>query len=112
MNWNAAKRVLGLALLVGLLALWSGSQTATTTDAFNVTPVAAGGYAYTLPAAPSPATSLRLYANGIRLAAGTDYTLSSATITLLHGARDDATLVLLADFKYLATGTGTIYRNP
>lgn len=42
--------------------------------------------AFTLAAAPSPATSLQLTRNGLTLTAGIDYTLSGLAITFLTGA--------------------------
>jgi hypothetical protein len=38
---------------------------------------------YTLGSTPSPSTSLRLYANGVRLRPTTDYSLATATITMV-----------------------------
>jgi hypothetical protein len=38
---------------------------------------------YTLASTPSPASSLHLYANGVRLRPTTDYSLSTATITMV-----------------------------
>lgn len=53
---------------------------------------------YTLANTPSPATSLHLYKNGIRLKLTDDYTLSTATITMVSAPATSSTL--LADYRY------------
>ncbi len=42
---------------------------------------------FTLPSTPSPASSLKLYYNGILQRRGTDYTLATATITTVFTAQ-------------------------
>jgi hypothetical protein len=44
----------------------------------------AGG-AYTLSQAPNPASSLQIFVNGVLWSAGVDFSLSGASVTLLHG---------------------------
>ena len=51
-----------------------------------------------LAVAPSPATSLHLYRNGVRLKPTTDYSLAGSTITFV--AAPDTGDVLLADYRY------------
>ncbi len=60
---------------------------------------------FTLSAAPVPAASLELYRNGIVQASGTDYSLSSNTITFLAAGVPRAGDVLEA--YYRVTGTTT-----
>jgi hypothetical protein len=55
---------------------------------------------FTLAHAPSPATSLHLFLNGIRLRPGTDYTLSGATITYAAGMIPQAGDRHDADYRY------------
>lgn len=54
---------------------------------------------FTLANAPSPATSLILYLNGVRLRVGTHYTLSGATITYLAGSIPQTGDAHVADYR-------------
>lgn len=53
---------------------------------------------FTLANAPSPASSLRLYQNGLRLLPTTHYTLSTNTITIVGAPASGDNLV--ADYRY------------
>jgi hypothetical protein len=53
---------------------------------------------FSLASAPNPAASLRLYRNGVRQQAGTDYTLSSTTVTFLSTPQVGD--ILLADYRH------------
>jgi hypothetical protein len=55
---------------------------------------------FTLANAPTPATSLHLYLNGVRLRQGTDYTLSVATITYAAGSIPQTGDTHHADYRY------------
>ena len=57
---------------------------------------------FTLVTAPNPATSLKLYKNGIRQqeGAGNDFTLATLTITFLAGNIPQTGDILLADYRY------------
>lgn len=54
---------------------------------------------FTLPSTPSPAGSLHLYVNGILQRAGSDFTLSGATVTFLSGAIPQAGDALAASYR-------------
>jgi hypothetical protein len=54
---------------------------------------------FTLASAPSPALSLELYRNGLRLAAGGDFTLSGSTVTFGAGAIPQPGDALLASYR-------------
>lgn len=54
---------------------------------------------FTLSQTPSPSTSLAVYRNGIRLAAGLDYTLSGATITFGAGLVPQLSDILLCSYR-------------
>ncbi len=53
---------------------------------------------YTLAHTPSPSTSLHVYKNGIRLMLTDDYTLATATITMVSAPVTGSTL--LVDYRY------------
>lgn len=53
---------------------------------------------FTLPDAPSPPTSLKLYSNGVRLSSPGDFVLSGNQITYTQAPPVDATQV--ADYRY------------
>lgn len=53
---------------------------------------------FTLANAPAPATSLKLYKNGLRLKVTDDYSLSSATITMVSAPLTNDKLI--ADYRY------------
>jgi hypothetical protein len=55
---------------------------------------------FTVAFAPSPANSLQLYRNGLRLDQGVDYTISGSTITFLPGAVPQTGDILLASYRY------------
>ncbi|MGA2116389.1 MAG: hypothetical protein ABSH56_16730 [Bryobacteraceae bacterium] len=63
---------------------------------------------FTLANAPSPAASLDLYRNGLRLAAGSDYYLSGNAITFVSAATPQTGDTLLADYR---TATTEILEN-
>ena len=70
--------------------------------------------AFALSIAPSPATSLALYRNGLLLAPGLDYSLSGATITFLSGATPQTGDSLSAFYRsgpIGASGGGTTSHN-
>jgi len=56
--------------------------------------------AFTLAFAPSPATSLELYRNGLRMDQGVDYTIAAAAITFVTGSQPQTGDVLLASYRY------------
>jgi hypothetical protein len=55
---------------------------------------------FTLAQAPTPASSLHLYLNGVRLRQGTDYTLSGTTITYVAGSVPQTGDTHHADYRY------------
>jgi hypothetical protein len=55
---------------------------------------------FTLAFTPSPAGSLELYLNGLRLDAGVDYSLSANTVTFFVGSTPQAGDLLLASYRY------------
>jgi hypothetical protein len=67
---------------------------------------------FTLAAAPSPAISLALFRNGQLEAAGSDYTLSGATITFLPGAIPQSTDLLQAYYNVAAIGSVSLTGTP
>jgi hypothetical protein len=56
--------------------------------------------AFTLSAAPAPATSLHLYRNGVRLKLGFDYTLSSSTVIFVVAMTPQPGDALVADYRH------------
>ncbi len=60
--------------------------------------------AFTLAFAPSPAASLELYLNGLRLDAGVDYSLSSNTITFFVASTPQTGDLILASYRYANPG--------
>ncbi len=56
--------------------------------------------AFTLAFTPSPAASLELYLNGLRLDDGIDYTLSGNSITFFTGSIPQTGDILLASYRY------------
>ncbi len=56
--------------------------------------------AFTLAFAPSPAASLELYLNGLRLEAGTDYQISGNALTFLTVSTPQTGDLLLANYRY------------
>jgi hypothetical protein len=54
---------------------------------------------FTLSAAPSPASSLHLYRNGLLQRAGTDYNLTGSTVTFVTAATPQTGDLLLASFR-------------
>jgi hypothetical protein len=56
--------------------------------------------AFTLAFAPSPATSLELYRNGLRQEAGIDFQLTGNTITFYVGSTPQNGDLLLANYRY------------
>ncbi len=60
---------------------------------------------FTLAATPSPANSLELFRNGIRLSPSIDYTLSSNTITFVSGAQPQSGDILRASYRTGIFGT-------
>jgi len=54
---------------------------------------------FTLSMTPSPATSLAVYRNGLRLASGVDYTLSGATITFTTGLVPQTSDTLICSYR-------------
>lgn len=60
--------------------------------------------AFTVSAAPSPASSLSLYRNGILQKAGFDYTLAGNTIQFLTASTPQAGDTLLASYRVTPTG--------
>ncbi len=69
-----------------------GESPGGTLDGSNIT--------FTLTNAPTPATSLHLYLNGLRLQTGMDYTLSGSTITFAFAATPQPGDALLADYRF------------
>lgn len=63
---------------------------------------------FTLAAAPSPATSLSLYRNGLLLRQGVGYTLSGSTITFLDGSIPLANDILQAWYRIPGVATQTV----
>lgn len=55
---------------------------------------------FTLQNSPAPASSLKLYKNGMRLEAGSDFTLSGNSITYLPGQVPKVGDSHLADYRY------------
>lgn len=55
---------------------------------------------FTLAFTPSPASSLQLYLNGLRLDLGVDYTLSGSTVTFALGTIPQIGDILLASYRY------------
>src|SRR5262249_54819448 len=55
---------------------------------------------FTLSFTPSPASSLQLYRNGLRMEAATDYQISGNTITFFVGSTPQAGDLLLANYRY------------
>lgn len=66
---------------------------------------------FSLSQAPSPASSLQLYRNGLLLNAGTDYSLSGTTVTFLSGAVPQTGDVLMASYR-LPSGSGNDLFGP
>lgn len=60
---------------------------------------------FTLTSAPSPATSLQLFRNGIRLSPTVDYTLSTNTITFVSGAQPQIGDIMRASYRTGIFGT-------
>jgi len=60
---------------------------------------------FTLGLAPSPASSLALYRNGVMLKASVDYTLSSNTVTFGSQSIPQAGDILLASYRLSGSGT-------
>jgi hypothetical protein len=58
---------------------------------------------FTLANAPSPAASLDLYRNGMRLETGSDYSLSGNAITFVSAATPQTGDTLLADYRTAST---------
>jgi hypothetical protein len=56
--------------------------------------------AFTLAFAPSPAASLQLYLNGLRMEAGTDYLLTGNAVTFLTASTPQTGDLLLANYRY------------
>jgi hypothetical protein len=56
--------------------------------------------AFTLAFAPSPASSLQLYLNGLRMEAGQDYSVSGNTITFFLGSTPQTGDLVLANYRY------------
>lgn len=54
---------------------------------------------FALPGAPDPASSLAVYLNGLRRAAGVHYTLAASTITFLAGHIPQSGDNLLVDYR-------------
>jgi hypothetical protein len=63
--------------------------------------VTAGGIGFELANAPSPSTSLMLFLNGQLLTQGSDYTLSTRSVTVTNGFIQDSDVVL-ATYSYLS----------
>jgi len=55
---------------------------------------------FTLAYTPSPAASLELYLNGLRLDAGVDYTLSTNVVTFFVGSTPQTGDLVLASYRY------------
>lgn len=62
--------------------------------------------AFTLANVPNPSTSLALFRNGLRLAPGTDYTLSSNAVTFQTGALPQLGDTLLASYRLSVSISG------
>lgn len=76
----------------GVAAVFVDEETPTgSVDGVNAT--------FTLSSMPSPAISLKLFRNGIRMKAGADFTLSGSTVTFVTGAIPQAGDLLLADYR-------------
>jgi hypothetical protein len=56
--------------------------------------------AFTLNNSPSPVTSLHLFANGLRLEQGVDYSIAGNAITFKAGAIPGAGAILQADYRH------------
>ena len=55
---------------------------------------------FTVQAAPNPSNSLKLYRNGIRLSAGSDYHLVGNVVTLVVSSAPLPSDTLVADYRY------------
>jgi hypothetical protein len=55
---------------------------------------------FTLLAAPSPATSLQLYLNGLRMDPGVDFSLTGSTITFITASTPQTGDILVASYRY------------
>lgn len=55
---------------------------------------------FTVAFAPSPASSIQLYLNGLRMDQGLDYTISGSTITFASASLPQTGDVLLANYRY------------
>lgn len=107
-----ASRFLNPTTPGGLLSPSNGDEL-TPTEELTVQAIASGSYfvegevptgtingsnaVFTLANAPSPATSLEVWLNGIRLKVTEDYTLASATLTLL--VAPDVGSLLLVNYR-------------
>ena len=67
---------------------------------------------FTLSAAPNPGTSLQLYRNGLLQKLGTDYTLSSTTVTFTSSAIPQVSDVLLAAYRVGGSGSLAALTGP
>ena len=77
----------------GVLTLFSDSEIpAGTVNGVNA--------AFTLNLTPSPATSLELYRNGLRMRPGVDFSLSGNVVTFFFGSTPQAGDLLLANYRY------------
>lgn len=79
---------------------------ATPTGAINGT-----NASFTLASAPSPATSLNLFRNGLLLRQSVDYTISGSTVTMASGSIPASGDVVQAWYRLAGTGTPTVLFN-
>ena len=106
-GWLACVVIAG-ALIVGAQTVFRPPGAAPSSNSpynrsYDETPATVSLLVYTLANTPSPASSLRLSLNGLRLKRGLDYTLVGGIITFPVGYSTtlaDATVVLVADYEY------------
>jgi len=60
--------------------------------------IGSGNVTFTLAFAPNPASTLRIFLAGLRMAAGIDYTLSSNVITMAEAPTNGP---ILADYQHV-----------
>jgi len=93
-------------------ALQSGNVNAAYVDAEIPSGTLNGTNAtFALSQAPTPATSLSLYRNGLVQTAGVDYNLSGATITFVTGAIPQTNDVLLAYYRVSGSTTNVHFAD-
>jgi hypothetical protein len=59
---------------------------------------------YNLTQAPNPATSLKIYVNGVKWALGTDFGLNGSSVTLVNGQTINPGDVVSCDYRVVTIG--------